>query len=73
MPSSFETCYFSDFVTLQSSLAFCNSMPVLKYFLFIMNLIMGRSFTLNFVLEANSVGLIQMFNMFNGVIITEQI
>ena len=48
-------------------------MPVLKYFLFIMNLIMGRSFTLNFVLEANSVGFIQMFNMFNGVIITEQI
>ena len=47
-------------------------MPVLKY-LFIMNLIMGRSLTLNFVLEANSVGFIQMFNMFNGVIITEQI
>ena len=72
MPSSFETYYFSDFVTLQSSLAFCNSMPVLKY-LFIMNLIMGRSLTLNFVLEANSVGFIQMFNMFNGVIITAQI
>ena len=35
---------------------------------------MGRSLTLNFVLEANSVGfIIQMFNMFNGVIITEQI